>query len=43
MFKRSAEMKDSGGVFHGIGGLLDTLDSLMFTPVVFYILMKFIP
>lgn len=43
MFKRSAEMKDSGGVFHGIGGLLDTLDSLMFTPVVFYILMRFIP
>jgi phosphatidate cytidylyltransferase len=43
MFKRSAEMKDSGGVFHGIGGLLDTFDSLIFTPVVFYLFLKFMP
>lgn len=40
MFKRSAEMKDSGGVFHGIGGLLDTVDSLIFTPAIFYLLFK---
>ena len=42
MFKRSADMKDSGGVFHGIGGLLDTLDSLIFTPAMFYLLFKVI-
>lgn len=40
MFKRGAEMKDSGGVFHGIGGLLDTVDSLIFTPAIFYLLFK---
>lgn len=40
MFKRSAEMKDSGGVFHGIGGLLDTVDSIIFTPAIFYLLLK---
>jgi len=40
MFKRGAEMKDSGGVFHGIGGLLDTVDSLIFTPAIFYFLFK---
>lgn len=43
MFKRSAEMKDSGGVFHGIGGLLDTFDSLIFTPVIFYLFLKAMP
>lgn len=40
MFKRSADMKDSGGVFQGIGGLLDTLDSIIFTPAIFYLLVK---
>lgn len=40
MFKRGAEMKDSGGVFHGMGGLLDTVDSLIFTPAIFYLLFK---
>ena len=42
MFKRSADMKDSGGVFHGIGGLLDTLDSIIFTPAIFYLLLNVI-
>ena len=43
MFKRGAEMKDSGGLFHGIGGLLDTFDSLIFTPVIFYLFLKLMP
>jgi len=43
MFKRSAEMKDSGGVFHGIGGLLDTFDSLIFTPAIFYLFLQLVP
>ena len=43
MFKRSAEMKDSGGLFQGIGGLLDTFDSLIFTPVIFYLLLQLLP
>lgn len=43
MFKRSAEMKDSGGIFQGIGGLLDTFDSLIFTPVIFYLFLQFLP
>jgi len=42
MFKRSAEMKDSGGLFQGIGGLLDTFDSLIFTPVIFYLFLQLV-
>jgi len=36
MFKRAASVKDSGGIFPGMGGLLDTFDSLVFAPAVFY-------
>lgn len=43
MFKRSAEMKDSGGLFQGIGGLLDTFDSLIFTPAIFYLFLQLLP
>lgn len=36
VFKRSAEMKDSGNIILGRGGLLDSMDSILFTAPVFY-------
>ncbi len=34
MFKRAASIKDSAALFPGMGGLLDTVDSLLFIPPV---------
>jgi len=39
MFKRSVKAKDSSSVIPGLGGLLDVFDSLLFAPVVLYLLL----
>jgi phosphatidate cytidylyltransferase len=36
LMKRDCEIKDSAGVIPGIGGVLDLIDSLLFTAPVFY-------
>lgn len=42
LLKRSAGIKDSGGLFPGMGGILDVLDSLLFAaPALYYYLRWF--
>jgi len=36
LIKRDCEVKDSGKILPGMGGMLDELDSLLFTAPVFY-------
>ncbi|MCR5495101.1 MAG: phosphatidate cytidylyltransferase [Treponema sp.] len=38
VFKRSSEIKDSGNIIPGRGGILDSVDSILFTAPVYYIL-----
>lgn len=40
LFKRAAGVKDSGAMIRGMGGILDVLDSLLFTAPVLYILTR---
>ncbi len=41
ILKRTAEIKDSGQVIVGRGGILDSIDSLLFAAPVFYVSFKF--
>ena len=42
LFKREAGVKDSGKLFHGIGGILDLLDSLLFNAPIMYLYLRHI-
>jgi phosphatidate cytidylyltransferase len=42
LLKRSAGVKDSGQIFPGIGGMLDLMDSLLFTLPLSYLLLTFL-
>jgi phosphatidate cytidylyltransferase len=41
LFKRAVDIKDSGAIAHGLGGMLDMIDSLLFTAPFMYIYIKF--
>ena len=43
LLKRSANIKDSGAIFPGMGGLLDIFDSLLFAVPVGYICLRLLP
>ena len=40
IFKREAQVKDSGGFFPGIGGILDLLDSILFNAPLMYLYVR---
>lgn len=42
LFKRAVDVKDSGAIAHGMGGMLDMIDSLLFTAPFLYLYIYFI-
>jgi len=42
LIKRDCEVKDSGKLFPGLGGMLDIIDSALFTAPIFYFYVKFL-
>jgi len=42
LFKRAVDVKDSGAIAHGMGGMLDMIDSLLFTAPFMYIYIQFL-
>lgn len=42
VIKRDCQVKDSGKLLPGIGGMLDVMDSMIFTVPVFYVYVKFL-
>jgi len=40
LLKRAADVKDSGKIFPGHGGMLDRIDSLLYSAIVVYISLK---
>jgi len=43
LIKRDCKVKDSGSVFPGLGGMLDIIDSLIFTAPILYFYLRLIP
>lgn len=43
LIKRDCQVKDSGSLFLGLGGMLDLIDSLIFTTPIFYFYLRLIP
>jgi phosphatidate cytidylyltransferase len=41
LFKRAVAIKDSNKMVYGLGGILDMIDSILFTAPLLYIYMKF--
>ncbi|NQT95743.1 MAG: phosphatidate cytidylyltransferase [Candidatus Omnitrophica bacterium] len=43
LIKRDCQVKDSSSLFPGLGGILDLIDSLLFTTPIFYFYLRLIP
>lgn len=41
LFKRAVDIKDSGAIAHGMGGMLDMIDSLLFAAPLMYVYIRF--